>query len=487
MEVAPVVRALTPAGVVAASDLPLCVDLDGTLLRTDTLQEAALAVALSDWRALGRLRPWLKGGRAYLKQQLAARWSYDVATLPYNTEVIALIERARAEGRHVVLCTAADRQVANAIAEHLKLFDEVIASDGTSNLRGPAKAEALVQRFGRQGFCYIGNDSTDLAVWQQAASAIVVGGSAGLRRAAARVCDVEAAVDRPMPLGRALAKALRPHQWSKNLLCLVPVLASGATDVGGWVAAIGAMLAFCATASAIYLMNDLSDLRADRAHPRKRNRPFASGALPLLWGVALAPALLLAGGVLGWLSGALWVVCLYAALSTAYTLRLKELPLVDTFVLAALYTVRVIAGGVASGHPTSLWLLGFSAFLFLSLALIKRVSELTRLAAAMQKSAPRRGYRVQDLAMLQQLGCASSFASAVVLSLYVQSDVALTTYHLPQALWGAIPLLLFWQCRLWLATSRGYMHDDPIVYAASDRVSWATFACLGVIMVVART
>jgi 4-hydroxybenzoate polyprenyltransferase len=180
------------------------------------------------------------------------------------------------------------------------------------------------------------------------------------------------------------------------------------------------------------------------------------------------------------------VLVAYAGLSLAYTLRLKELPLVDVFVLAALYTLRVVAGGAASGHLVSLWLLGFSAFLFLSLGLIKRVSELSRLAAAEQTRAARRGYVVQDLGLLQQLGCASTFASAVVLSLYVQSDAALQAYGFPKALWASVPLLLFWQCWLWLATARGHMHDDPIVFATRDRVSWLTIASLCTVMLAAR-
>lgn len=475
-----------PSCPAASQSLPLCVDLDGTLLFSDTLHDAALAVALAQWSTLFRLPRWLAAGKAHLKQELAARWDFDPATLPYNTGVVSLLKRERARGRRIVLCTAADRRVAEAVAVHLGLFDEVLASDGVVNLRGPAKAEALVRRFGQRGFTYIGNDLTDVAVWEQAAGAIVVGVSRRMQRAATRF-QVEESIAPQTSVLPALLRALRPSQWSKNALCLVPMLASASLDPLAWLAALGIVAAFCATASAIYVLNDLSDLAADRAHPRKSRRPFASGALPVAWGFALAPALLLLGGVLGWVSGALPVLFAYAALSLAYTLRLKELPLVDVFVLAALYTLRVVAGGVASSHTVSLWLLGFSAFLFLSLGLIKRVSELTRLATVKQTRVARRGYLVQDLNLLQQLGCASSFASVVVLSLYVQSDAALHAYAFPGALWAAVPLLLFWQCRLWLATARGYMHDDPIVYAARDRPSWLTLACLCAVALAART
>lgn len=477
---------LASSRLIPSSGLPLCVDLDGTLLFSDTLYDAALSVVLADWRTTFKAVGWLSIGKAHLKQQLAARWVFDPATQPYNAQVIDLIKTERAKGRHIVLCTAADRRVAEAIAQHLGLFDEVLASDGVLNLRGPAKTEALVRRFGRHGFTYVGNDASDFAVWEQSASAIVVNASKRLQRDTATRFHVEAVINRQVPRGRAALRALRPYQWSKNLLCLAPILASGSLDLVGWLTSIGAVTAFCLTASAIYVFNDLSDLAADRAHWRKSRRPFASGALPVAWGVALAVMLLLCGMALGWVSGSLLSLAVYAGLSLAYTFRLKELPLVDVFVLAALYTLRVVAGASASGHAVSLWLLGFSAFLFLSLALIKRVSELIHLDGLKRTQVARRGYVVQDLGLLQQLGCASTFASAVVLSLYVQSDTAFRSYAFPEVLWGAVPLLLFWQCRLWLATARGYMHDDPIVYAARDRASWITVACLALVALTAR-
>ena len=477
-----------PAGTmsdgVAMNALPLCIDLDGTLLRINSLHEAAFTAALADWRVLFLLPVWLAGGRARLKQELAARWRFSAAQLPYSDELLRLLEQERARGRRIVLCTAADRQVAQAVARHLGVFDEVIASEGFNNLRGAHKAEALCQRFGEHGFVYAGNDATDHAVWQRAAAAVVVNAPAAVSRAAARRHRVISVIDDGVPRMRAALRALRPYQWVKNLFTLVPLFTSG--DFGNaaaWRHSLAIMAAFCATASAIYVLNDLSDLAADRAHPRKRQRPFASGALPLATGLAMVPVLFLIGAWLGVASGAWLALALYAALSLAYTVRLKELPLIDVFILAALYTIRLFGGGEASGHPVSMWLLGFSSFLFLSLALVKRVSELYRLLSAAQQRTERRGYTTGDLAMLQMFGSAASFASVVVLSLYVQSDTALHAYARPSMLWGVIPLLLFWQCRLWLSTSRGYMNDDPIVYAARDWVSWLVF--VGVIGVAA--
>jgi 4-hydroxybenzoate polyprenyltransferase len=325
-------------------------------------------------------------------------------------------------------------------------------------------------------------------VWEKAAAAILVNAPPSIQRSAKARYDVAGVIeDRGMGAARAMIKAIRPYQWVKNLLVFVPLLASGdIANLSAWISSLLIFGGFCAVASAIYLLNDMSDLAADRMHPRNRRRPFASGALSIGAGLATAPVLILLGFFLGWESGALLALLLYAVLSISYNLKIKEMPLIDVFVLAALYTVRLFGGGEASGHPVSLWLLGFSSFLFLSLALVKRVSELHRLRLERREAAARRGYATADLEMLQMMGCAATFASAVVLSLYIQSDTAFESYARPSFLWGAIPLMLFWQCRLWLSTARGYMHDDPIVYAARDWVSWLVFACLGVVVLVAR-
>lgn len=462
------------------AQLPLCIDLDGTLLKIDSLQEAAFAAIMADARVLGQIPFWLARGKATLKQECAKRWAFDPAHLPYNEKLLDYLREARATGRRIVLVTAADRSIAEPIAKHIGLFDEVIASNGTDNLRGAAKAEALCRRFGAKGFVYAGNDSTDHAVWQQAAAAMLVNCTPSVRRNAERRYRITAMLeDRPMSAIRAAVKAARPYQWVKNVLIFIPLLASGDfTDWAGWLSASLIFAAFCAVASSIYLLNDISDLAADRMHPRNRRRPFASGALPISIGLALMPVLLGIGLVLGWGTNALPSLLLYCVLSLAYNLKLKEMPLIDVFLLAALYTVRLFAGGEATSHPVSLWLLGFSSFLFLSLALVKRVSELHRLRIEKRDGAARRGYMTSDLDILQVMGCTAAFASVVVLSLYIQSDTASLAYARPTMLWGIIPLMLFWQCRLWLSTARGYMHDDPIVYAARDWVSWLVFACL---------
>jgi 4-hydroxybenzoate polyprenyltransferase/phosphoserine phosphatase len=469
-----------------AAALPLCVDLDGTLLTIDSLPESAVGAVLNDFRVLFRLPGWLMKGKAVLKQELAQRWDFDPALLPYNMLLLDYLREQKAQGRTLVLATAADARIAQKIAAYLGLFDEVIASDGTNNRGGNAKAAALAERFGAKGFVYAGNEKTDLAVWKDAAAAIVVNAPGSVRRAAEALGPVETVITHQGSLARGLLRAMRPYQWVKNLLTLVPLICSAAyLDVGGWQAAGAIFAAFCAVASGIYLLNDICDLAADRAHPRKSRRPFASGAVPITIGLALVPVLFVTGGFFGWLSGAPGPLFIYAVLSLGYNFKLKEMPLIDIFLLAALYSVRLFGGGEASGYPVSLWLLGFSSFTFLSLALIKRVSELLRVQSQKRKAAARRGYVTEDIPILQMMGCASSFTAALVLTLYVQSDTASHAYVHPKMLWGIVPLMLFWQCRLWLSTTRGYMHDDPIIYAARDWVSWAVLAFLMAIMMTA--
>jgi 4-hydroxybenzoate polyprenyltransferase len=426
-------------------------------------------------------------GRASFKEAVAASALLAPELLPYNDDVIAYLEDVRRKGRRIVLVTAANERVARAVADHLGIFDDVIASNGSRNLKGEAKARELEQRFGRGGFEYIGNDSADLAVWRTAAGIGIVNASSNVARRARALGPVTLEVSNRAGLLAAALRAMRPHQWTKNLLVFVPLLASRSlTDVGGWLAALVVFAAFCATASAIYLVNDLLDLASDRRHPRKRSRPLASGALPLATGAGLAVVLLLLGIALSASVGALALVALYAAISLAYSLSLKQFPLLDVFILAALYTLRVVVGGVVSGHPVTLWLLAFSGFTFLGLAMVKRVAELQAVSRkGLELANSRRGYRLEDRPMLEMAGIASAFASSVVLALYMSSNTAFEQYRSPQILWGLVPLVLFWQLRLWLSTYRSNMHDDPIVFAMRDWVSWIVAASFLVVMIAA--
>ena len=452
-------------------NFPICVDLDGTLVRIDTLFEGVLTLGMS-WCLVQALLK-VPFGRAAFKSFIAQREVLDPKLLPYNESLLVWLRTQKANGRPLILATGADCKVATAVAGHLGLFDEVIASDGLTNNKATTKAEALVRRYGHRGFTYVGNSRSDLPIWQVAATGVVVNAGASVAAAAHRLVPIEASFnDRPAQL-RTAWNALRPYQWVKNLLVFVPIVTAHATGVASdWLAAVGAFIAFCATASAIYVLNDLSDLVSDRSHPRKRLRPIASGALPVPTALLLVAILLGLGFAFAALSSMLVVICMYAALSLAYSIKLKELPLVDLFVLAALYTLRLIGGGEATGHFVSLWLLAFSGFLFLSLASLKRVAELIDIEATGGRLILRRGYETKDAAILTTFGCCASFASCIVLALFVQEQAKLNQYDSPELLWGIVPLILFWQCRLWLSTVRGYMQDDPIVYASRDWVSW---------------
>jgi 4-hydroxybenzoate polyprenyltransferase/phosphoserine phosphatase len=461
---------------------PLCVDLDGTLIATNTLHETLIAVA-GNPAVLASLPRWLMAGKAVLKRELARSASLNMTLLPYNQPLLEYLRREKASGRYLVLATAADRSIAEAVQAHLGLFDEIIASDGVCNLRGKTKAKVLAERFGEQGFAYAGNDRTDLPVWRQATRAVLVNTSSRVARAAAAVSIEAEFHTRTAPLP-ACIKALRPYQWIKNLLVFIPLITAHALDdAQGWRSALLLFAAFCTIASGLYLVNDLSDLAADRHHPHKRYRPFAKGTLPLISGVTLVPVLFLLSLGLATASGAAWAIVLYTGTSTAYSFWLKQWPLIDLFTLAGLYTIRLFAGGEASGYRVSMWLLAFSSFFFFSLAVIKRVSELMAMQARDEKTVPRRGYVVSDLQILQLMGVSATFVSVLVLALYVQSEA--TRYTRPTLLWLIVPLMLFWQCRLWLATARGNMHDDPIVYTAKDWISWLSGFVLVAILTLA--
>lgn len=449
----------------------LCVDLDGTLLNSDMLYESVLALLARNPVYLFLLPLWLLRGKAALKRELARRVSIPAATLPYDPRVLEMLRNTAQRPR--VLCTASDIGLVAPIAEHLGLFEQVIASDGRNNLSGRTKAQALVEAFGQRGFEYAGNSSVDLAVWEQAGGAWVVNAGTRLARRAGRCTPVRAhwpAESRRRPWLRAL----RLHQWLKNLLVFVPLLASHRFLEPAAVSdSVLAFLAFGLCASGVYILNDLLDLTPDRLHPRKCNRPFAAGRIPLLHGLLAAPALAMAGLSLAWLCnpGFALVLLAYYTMTLAYSLRLKRIVMIDVVLLAALYTIRIIGGTMAIDTQMSFWLLAFSMFTFLSLALVKRYTELVSASSLGRTTASGRGYGIEDLPLLQSLGAASGYIGILVLALYINSPESLELYRNPKLLWLICPVLLYWISRVWVIAHRGDMHDDPIVFAATDRTS----------------
>lgn len=472
-------------------EVPLYVDLDGCLLRTDTLWESfAGALQSRPVAALAALGS-LVAGRAALKRRIAAFGEYDVETMPRHETLLAWLREQRAVGRRLVLATATDRTLAQAAAESiaqtegLDLFDGVLASDGRTNLKGRSKLEAIRRDAQGERFDYCGNGPEDIAIFAEARHAIVAGASERVLAAARRSADVVEVFDRQPGLGqkaRSWLQAVRPHQWLKNLLVLVPLLASFRVDeLQSLALALMGVASFSLAASSGYVLNDLLDLAADRRHPRKRDRPFAAGTLSVRSGFAGTVALLIVSLAVALFVGAefaFWVL-FYLAVTGVYSGLARRIALLDVATLAGLYTVRVLAGGAAIGVEVSFWLIAFSVFMFFSLALVKRCGELVARIDREEQTGEGRGYRITDLPVLQTLGIATSCASLLVLALYVHDPDVERRYASPRILWLMLVGFLIWIGRLWLDTARGRMTDDPLVYALRDHASrWILAALL---------
>jgi 4-hydroxybenzoate polyprenyltransferase len=484
--VPPQAAASIPAGV------PLCVDLDGTLVKSDTLLDTVIVLARQHPRAVLSFPGWVAQGKAAFKRKVTELAEIDVVHLPYNQPLLEYLRQQHAECREIYLATGADTMLAERVAAHLGIFNGVLASDGSTNLTGHNKLAAFQQRF-PDGFCYIGNAKPDVPLLTNCVHPMVANPhgrlSAGLRSAG--IVPARTFQDAVVPW-KAWLKAIRLHQWAKNVLIFLPVLLAHVHAVGPMVAACLAFLSFGLAASATYIVNDLLDLEADRHHPRKRRRPFASGDLSPVAGIATVLVFLCCSLVLAVLiptavarlsphdalgspySFLEWLV-FYAIATTAYSLRLKRAVLVDVIVLSGLYTIRILAGSAATGVPVSPWLAAFSIFFFLSLAFVKRFSELEsmrqRLGTSGAALVKGRGYRVSDLEQLRSFGTASGYASVVVFALYIGNEVAKDLYAHHMRLWLLVPVLLLWLSRLWLQASRDELHEDPVIYAITDRRS----------------
>ena len=465
---------------------PLVVDLDGTLLRSDLLVESGLAFMRDQPHRLHLLPRWLARGKAALKQELAQATHIDVTVLPYNDPVIELITKERSRGRKVVLATASHRRLAEQVAAHLNLFDEVIATTGDRNLSAHVKRDALIEHFGERGFDYAGNSHDDLPVWGSSRRAHVVDASAEVERKARALGNVAGVIQTPGAGLHEWTRALRLHQWLKNLLIFVPVLAAHRHTE--WPLVLDAVLAFVAfglCASSVYILNDLLDIQDDRHHARKRSRPFASGRLSVQSGLVAFPAVLLtAFGLAMWQLPTAFTAGLgcYYGLTLAYSMWLKRQVVIDVIVLAALYTLRIIVGAVALEIPLSFWLLAFSMFMFLSLALVKRYAELFHVRAQSKGGKARgRGYLASDLSMIASLGAASGYMAVMVLALYINDTRTMQLYQHPQFIWLACPLLLTWISRVWMLAHRGAMNEDPVIFAVRDRVSLSIGALVAVV------
>jgi 4-hydroxybenzoate polyprenyltransferase len=443
------------------------VDLNGALLKTNILPESLVALLKQKPYYVFWLPFWLLKGKAYFNQQIACRASLDVSVLPYRDDVLDYLKAQHALGRSIALATSVDMQSARQVASHLNFFDLVLASDGLTYLSGETKRNRLVSKFGVKGFDYVGADRNDLVVWASARKAIVVNPCPFLSSRVATVSPVDLVIKDRRQSFVAYLKALRPRHWLKNLLVFAPLLAAHRADEIGLLSkAVLAFLSFGCFASAGYVMNDLLDLATDRRHPRKRYRPFAAGDLSLSLAFLTIPTLFGLGCLIGALVSPIFVgmALLYFGLSVSYSLYFKNIVLLDVIVLAGLYTLRIIAGSAAVAILPSPWLLAFSTFLFFSLALVKRYSELALTVRA-------RGYELSDKELLASMGIASGYVAILVLALYINTDTAHLLYRRYQVLWFFCPLLLYWISYIWLSAHRAKMPDDPLVFATSNWTS----------------
>ena len=464
---------------------PLVVDLDGTLVRSDLLVESVFAhLGHNPLRVVGLLSA-VRRGKAALKAEIAAKTEIDVSHLPYDEDVLSLIRQTRATGNQVYLASASNERYVQAVADHLGLFDGWFASNDNENLSSASKARRLVEAFGTGGFDYVGNGRADLAVWTVACRRFAVRVSPSVRSKLIDM-DPDATVLGNAGDGtRAWIKLLRVHQWAKNALVFVPLVTAQRFDLLAFGEAIGAFLAFSLAASAIYILNDLVDLDADRKHPSKKHRPLAAGTVPITRAMVLIPALLAVGftGALAIAPSLGAVLLAYLSLTTAYTFVLKRKMLVDVLTLASLYTIRVVGGAVAIAVPLSEWMLGFSIFIFTALALIKRYVELAARLDKELSNPTNRNYRKSDLDIVAALAAGASFNAVTVFALYISSDVVRPLYRHPEALWLICLILMYWLARALLMAHRRLMADDPIVFALRDWNSYVALGLIGLILI----
>ena len=471
-----------------ASRRPLCVDLDGTLVKSDTLVDSLLLlVRTHPMRAL-QAPLWLRDGKAGLKARVCAQVQLDAAHLPYNRTLLTYLTEQHAKGRKLFLTTGADTALAHRIAAHLGIFEGVLASDGTTNLIGENKLESLRRRFPEDGFDYIGNASPDVPLLENAGEAMLANPSLPLQAKlkSRRIAVSRQFNDRGIPL-KIILKAIRLHQWAKNVLIFVPMLLAHAFRLPLIFQALVAFLCFSLCASATYIVNDLLDIEADRRHHKKRFRPFASGDLPVTGGVAIIAcfmALAFAGALLLPRAFLVWMV-VYLVTTLSYSLYLKRVVLIDVILLSGLYTLRLLAGGAATKVALSPWLAAFSIFLFLSLAMVKRFSELQNIRAQGNSLSNGRGYLLADIEQVRSFGTASAYASVVVFAFYIYGSAATGLYRHASRMWLMTPLMILWLSRVWLLASRGELDEDPVIFAVTDRMSLIIGAAIALIAILA--
>lgn len=463
----------------SASDenmLPLVLDLDGTLIRTDLLVEGIVTAFFKRPLALIAALPLALVNRAKFKHRIAAIVDIDTDSLPVNSDLVAYAEREQQKGREIHLYTAASQSLAESVARRFGFFSSVVGSSETVNLKSNRKRDALVERF-PGGFVYAGDAHADLSVWQASDAAVLVDTSTYVQRAVvASGKTVEATfttVESPLKSWR---KALRLHQWAKNLLVFVPLLLSHQYfDIPVVLECVAAFFIFSVSASGTYILNDLSDLSADRRHKIKYKRPFAAGKLNLLAGLSVSILLITGGLAVSTLISAGFCVALsaYLFVTLCYSFGLKKIPLLDVMILAILFTLRLVMGTEASDAGYSEWLLTFSMFFFLSLSMAKRFVEVDAKSDSPDGAISGRGYRRDDRSFISTMGQAAGVASILILVLFLRDDAfKVDIYHNKLFLWGIPVFMALFLGRLWLLATRKELNQDPVAFAVKDQISY---------------
>ena len=463
----------------------LYVDLDGTVIKTDLLFESILLLLKKNILLALLIPVWLLKGKANLKHELSKRVHIPVDLLPLNIEFHAYLKMEVERGRNIVLISASSQLPVRQVSDHLGLFIDAMGSDEDHNLKSENKVTRILQLDPAGGFSYAGNSKADIAVWSEASEVILVNCKKSLAESLQHGNENIQHFDAPQSALKKFWQAMRPHQWLKNALIFLPLILSHQLNQPNLLLqACVAFLSFSFVASSVYLLNDMLDLNSDRQHQSKSRRPFASGDLSLAYGYLGAPLLLLLGFLIAlWLpTEFVFVLLAYWLMTTLYSLLLKSLFLIDVLSLASLYTWRIIAGSAAIDVVTTYYLLAFSFFLFLGLAMVKRYTEFLNLQNQGKSSIEGRGYGVENLQTLASIGGGSSLVAVAVFAFYINAPATTELYSSPLLLWAICPLLLYLLWRIWTLARRGELDEDPVLFALTDRRSQLSAILCGLII-----
>ncbi len=446
------------------------IDLDNTLVRTDLLLEAAIQFLKRNPFRILKLIGWALKGPLTLKKNLEHQIKIDPLILPYDPKVIDLIREYKRQGFRVLIASASPASWVREVSHHLNLFEGALGTD-SENLKGIKKYEAIVKNFGVTEFIYVGDDYSDIAIWQRCKSAVVVNGTKETIAALSHEGIKHKIIESRPNYIKTVAKLIRVRQWPKNALLFLPVVAAHALESASLLSLICGFFGFSFAASSVYIFNDLFDVSSDRQHHSKKSRPIASGDISFFNSIALFILMVVLSLGLGFAAGIpfIKVVVGYWFLNLVYTLYFKKQVVLDILVLSGMYTIRLYAGAAITLTPISNWLLAFSTFFFFGLACVKRYIELLRMKGI---HAAGRGYSYEDADIVRILGVGSGLISILVLLLYIQSPEVSQLYKDQSLMWFMVPIMLFWNARLWVLTGRGQVDDDPVIFALKDGWSW---------------